>query len=503
MIYSVSSSAAALQLAEHMRASGTCNWFRGQTRNWPLQSSLSRRDEVGRNQARERLARFSDWISDVPELHGSVQTVDEIFGVAQHYGIPTNYVDFTTEPSVAGFFASHEPPPTKTDGDVSCITCVNTEELARVWEAVRQVRTEWPPFAEVHVNVPELWRIQAQRGVFLFYPFDEGFEASIFNFDRICFPPAESAGEISALIAEEDIYPTQQSDLEILLDQYFMLERMARGNEALRAAAFTITFPSLPDGIDAECFGPVGLPEHDSWRPDRLAGWSLPAPEHWTAISKAPELEVKWPPGAGTSESREKLADHLAHQIGRVPECRKGPVRWKHLRESGEDFNFISTSMSFFWDGVRRWPFSNDDVSHGLATAAVFAEMIAAEPRAQADPDLAGSLAARCLGSDDTIEVEVGMADGSYTRGWAVPEDLDAAIRDDFASYLNDTWRPRINSIRSKLQISNVPQRTFVFERLATVFARQIVPTQVVHRASTTGQARLYNPARAISFGLP
>jgi len=46
MIHQASSLAEAQQLAEHMRASGACNWFRGQTRNWPLQSSLSRRAEA-------------------------------------------------------------------------------------------------------------------------------------------------------------------------------------------------------------------------------------------------------------------------------------------------------------------------------------------------------------------------------------------------------------------------------------------------------------------------
>jgi hypothetical protein len=106
------------------------------------------------------------------------------------------------------------------------------------------------------------------------------------------------------------------------------------------------------------------------------------------------------------------------------------------------------------------------------------------------------------LGSS-TVEVEIAMADGSYTRGWAASHDLNAAVRDDFSLYLNDQWRHQIDSIWSILQVSIVPQRTFVFERLATVFARQIVPTQVVHRGSQTGKARLYNPARATQLGLP
>jgi len=101
---------------------------------------------------------------------------------------PPNYVDFTTEPAVAAFFAAHDSAPNTSADDLSCIICVNTRELSRVSESVRTVRPEWPAFAEVHIDVPELWRIQSQHGVFLFYPFDEGFERNIFDFDRICFP---------------------------------------------------------------------------------------------------------------------------------------------------------------------------------------------------------------------------------------------------------------------------------------------------------------------------
>ena len=66
--------------------------------------------------------------------------------------------------------------------------------------------------------------------------------------------------------------------------------------------------------------------------------------------------------------------------------------------------------------------------------------MVANEPAALNDGGLADALAARCL--DDAIEVEAGMADGSSARGHGKPSDLHAAVREDFADFLTDTWPP-------------------------------------------------------------
>ena len=116
MIYSVSGLAEAVELAEELRASRMCDWFRGQTRNWPLQSSFVRRDNAGQEVARERLARFHGWLQGVPELDAIAANTDAVLAVAQHYGIPTNLVDFTTEPSVAAFFAGARSPATQGGG---------------------------------------------------------------------------------------------------------------------------------------------------------------------------------------------------------------------------------------------------------------------------------------------------------------------------------------------------------------------------------------------------
>lgn len=42
MLYKASDVASAVKMAEDMKRRGTHDWFRGQTRNWTLQSSLNR-----------------------------------------------------------------------------------------------------------------------------------------------------------------------------------------------------------------------------------------------------------------------------------------------------------------------------------------------------------------------------------------------------------------------------------------------------------------------------
>jgi hypothetical protein len=492
--------AGALELAEELRAAGACDWFRGQTRNWPLLSSFGRRDEAGQQEARERLGRFVAWLEEVPELAAIAADRDAALAVAQHYGIPTNLVDFTTEPAVAAFFAAHDPPAFRADEDTSCIVCLDTAELASLWETVGAARPELPEPAAIRVEIDELWRLQSQRGAFLFFPFDEGFERTLFAFDRIVFPPADD-GELAGLIPVEDVYPTQKSELEILLDRYFMLERMREGDAAIDRDAFFVIDVGLEDGIERECFGPAGLPVRDSWSGARLAAWETPAAERWTAVSEAPELRVAWPSGDDPAGVRAALAERLAAALAAHLVWRAGPVRWEHAGDvPGGDLDRVSDAMSLLWDGLRRWPFADGDVATGLATAAVLAAMVAADPRAVLDAD---ELATAALGPGAAIGVEIGMGDGSYTRGYASAATLEAAVRGDFAAFLNDEWRPQIDSIWSILEVARVPCRVFRFDALAGVFAREIAATQVALRGEESGKARLCNPAQAESLGLP
>jgi hypothetical protein len=403
-------------------------------------------------------------------------------------------MDFTTEPRIAAFFATHRSPAGLGNQEYSCIICVNTHELQDFWSSIARVRPDWPEPRRVGVDVSELWRLQAQRGIFLFLPYED-FER-IYDFDRIYFPAQSSI----PLIPEEDVYPKQKSDLEILLDQYFMLERMAEGDQILAETidkfAVRVQAEGLPEGIEKACFGKAGLPVLNSWSEVNLQAWREPTPERWSEYSKAPRVGIELPPLEDPAKQLSRMARTLTEQLMTQPELRKGPVIW---RCGGEVF--VEESLRLFWDGARRWPYKDEDLATGLSLVAVFALLVSRSPRAQHYPHIAEELATCCLGH--VIEVEIGMIDGSYTRGYARRSDLARAVRTDFTQYLNDEWRPQITKIQHVLQIATVPSRVFNFDPLATVFIQQVVPTQVVLRGESSGKARLYSIARAASLALP
>ena len=101
--------AAAVTQADEMKRLGTHDVFRGQTKNLTLQSSLNR-DPQRREASVARAKTFLSWVQRTRGLESLWDDADAAVAVAQHYGILTNFIDFTTEPGVAGYFASEGAP---------------------------------------------------------------------------------------------------------------------------------------------------------------------------------------------------------------------------------------------------------------------------------------------------------------------------------------------------------------------------------------------------------
>lgn len=493
----------ALDTAEQMKVAGTADLFRGQTRPWPLLSSFVRRSAADRAAAIERFERFLGWLDQEPVLASIAADDAKAIAVAQHYGLPTNFVDFTTEPRIAAFFAT-EPLPDDDQEDVSCIFCLNFAELKQLWDAVRTVRPTMPELRLVVPDVPELWRMQAQAGVFIEYPFDESFARHTFDFDRIVFPTERDPARLNSLVPERDIYPSQKSDLEVLLDQFFMLERMERGSAAFEdlrreGAVHLVVPPPSQDGIESEVFGEHGLPVHASWQATRLDHWRQPAPETWIPVSSAPELLLERGDGGNLPASIRRSAAQIEEALDQRPDLRGGPVRWSLPDIAARDAP--ARALELAWDGLRRWPYTSRDLALGLAATLEYGLLVGRHPPARTNGEYARELATECFG--EVIEVEVAMNDGSYARGFVSTDALEQAVRADFADFLNDRWRSQIRHVRHVLQVASSPSRAMVFDRLASLFCTQIVPTQVVLRDERSEKARLYNPARANRLGLP
>ncbi len=135
------------------------------------------RDDVDLTSAEERLDRFFGWIRSTTGLEAIASDERAMYAVVQHYGIPTHFVDFTTDPDVAACFAfdtRHEIPP----GSLSAIVSLDTEDLLRVALPDDMLK----PSCE-RIHVADLWRLRAQSGVFLVCPY-KCFEQVVYPFNR-------------------------------------------------------------------------------------------------------------------------------------------------------------------------------------------------------------------------------------------------------------------------------------------------------------------------------
>src|SRR5688572_19192188 len=101
-VFTVSDVDEAIELATYFRDQKRFDWFRGQTNaEWLPHTSLMRvllRDESAWETVhRPRVVRFYDWVAHTPGLSDLASDNDAIIAIAQHYGLPTHYLDFTTD----------------------------------------------------------------------------------------------------------------------------------------------------------------------------------------------------------------------------------------------------------------------------------------------------------------------------------------------------------------------------------------------------------------------
>ena len=429
----------AVELAEKFKKDGSHNWFRGQIDNWLVKTTLARLDKSLRESAIEKLERFYDWVKTTKGLEYIGENIDATMAVAQHYGLPTNYVDFSTEPKVAGFFASDYDKPL--DDKLSCIICLNTGNLERFWLAMPQ---NYPPPGFIKLNVPDLWRLDAQYGCFLYLPYDE-FE-KIYHFDRILFPKTNIALEIK----KEDVYPKRKSNLEILLGQYFMTERLIEGTKRFENNTNVISIPYSEWSKDIY---PNGIPEHSSWSPGNLEPWMLSPKEDFfeTNTSTNVATEIRVDNIDSLLDLPAKIQEQILEVFHKQPDIRNKLPNWTlHVKQddslSYENIShLINGYLNNLWDGLRFLPHSNNDIAYGLGMCIAYVLALKGDFRNPDSRHWEGA-ANKCL--NGPIEIEFGSIDGSYSRGFVSSNSLLDAVRPDLLNYVGETWKEKFKVIR-------------------------------------------------------
>jgi len=481
----------AVRAAQQLKRPGRPYWFRGQSKDWPLRSSLVRINPENRDVAMEKIARYEGWIKHTPGLENLAANTDATIAVAQHYGLPTNFVDFTTQPEIAGFFAS-ENAGSATAGDLGCIICLDVQDFKEFWQSLAE-RYRPPEFLEM--TVPDLWRLEAQHGCFLFCPYDN--MELLYDFDRILFPNTHPMRSVS----REEVYPERKSHLEVLLDQYFMNEDLIEAESAFRAGGVkSILLEAPKGGCDPDVF-PNGLPEHPSWAGGTLRPWLELYAEPFNKARTGVSFRIIVRDPRDTARVVREVSEQLLKELFELAGIRNKLVSW-HVELKADcglpdDFESgLSPRLARLWDGLRRLPHSDKDISLGVGLCVAFAAALGGDFRNQ-DGRHWERAADHCL--IKPVWLEFGAEDGSYSRGYVSEAGLAGAIRPDILSYVADHWRDSTEDVHGILQSAWNPRKTFDFGLLTPLFAREIAPYQVLERDT----AIFYSPARLVRLGMP
>jgi hypothetical protein len=192
-----------------------CDLFRGQVQDWPPAPSILRGLWSKPDEINDRWTRFRAWAESEPAV--ATYDLKSLWAIAQHYGLPSHMLDFSRNPRVAGFFATHG----KADRPEApeAIYCVNSAAVTAADSGGSSFARFYGLTAKVNlIEVSGLFRMDAQEGAFL--EISSEFWTSFFHPDVITFPrgrPVESP-------KEEDIYPAHKSDIEVLVEAFFARE---------------------------------------------------------------------------------------------------------------------------------------------------------------------------------------------------------------------------------------------------------------------------------------
>jgi hypothetical protein len=487
----------AVAVATELKRNGQYDWFRGQLREWNPASSLERKlhqNPDAQIEINAKLNRFFTWAQAYPALAYLLQeeNIDALVAVLQHYGVATSYIDFTTEPSIAGFFASDATTLPVEEGN-SVIYCLNTTDLVEFYDDLKIDKAFMHLQAmPVTVDVPNLWRLQSQHGHFLFANHSW---YQYYEMDRIVFPWSGTP----AYPSRDQIYPVHKSALEQSLDAYFFNEHRVESDAALRAMAEAAGKQSLfkhvaltePETYRKQSFiSPLVAAEH--WSDYALKDWFSSPVEHFDST-----VGRRIPVALRSDAAAPSPADQIRHSINSAlnlqPKIRAEAVEWSFTGlPSDVNEQLFSSSTRAAWNGMRNLPFTDNDIASAFSALVILCSLpdCQSSDGKRADQAFTGWIA-------DVIRVEFGSQDGSYSRAYCSDRGLFEALEPAWVANLREP--ESISSIHGAFKHTHDPRLMFDFKRLANIFAREIIPSQLALRRPVV----LFNPAHLEVLGLP
>jgi len=466
----------ALQLADELQLSGEYDLFRGQRHTFDIQPSILR-DGADKEVAANKLNEFAGWVHNIPDLHSLHDDPESILAVAQHYGIATPLLDFSYSSRIAGFFATDG----GIEGDTGTIICLNKKRFIDSWDDINRKHREQEGFVLtqiLEIDVTNLWRLAAQQGVFLRCHVGPDFLEMFSFFLHIYFP---QQGGIQVLDRNE-VYPREKSHLEVLLDQYFLIDsypERERQMEEFFGQVITVPEDSMTRDI-ASHFKGNKLPSHDaSWQTEYAQSWLSEPAERLPKEKRQIEVSLALP----EFNCPCTLEDHLMHNVTSVlDDAQKNGsayVNWTIVTEKGlyplyvdgegsiskerDEYTWFSVSemVNVIYAGMRNLPYTNHQVSRSIARY----------------------LAMLSFGVYEVIGDAFGIeTSGAHVRGrgYCNRTNIRKAIRDDFLDLLKPEILPPEGEIelRDLVYLARFVKSSYVFDRFVDLFVEDVIPSQ-------------------------
>ena len=440
--YDVENVTAAQKLAKSLLERGQYKYFRGQRdAKWKVQSTIARLNATEREAELDKLAAFYEWAHSSNKIAPYLHNDDKLLATAQHHAIAaTPFIDFTTEPGVAAWFATDN----AVAGDFGAIFMIEPNEVEDVFEAMTQSGIT---LRFVEPDVPNLWRLQSQRGLFLETQGDIDF---VWPLDRIVFPQNGKQPPIE----RNRIYPKDRSQLEQLLDQYVtMRQRQHTFHEFLNSGVRHYEVVT-PDDVTPTELDTTPLSEGYAGFPD----------ERWL------DMDIDSEPPISSHEELLSESSALLHTI---------QVRRSSTCLLTIDNQTIQSAIDSAWEGMRPHPYMAQQLFSTISTLVRYLRVFEAfEFDKGVGPDIE---APKLL--DSPIEIELGMFGGGSTRACVSSTRLWQSLTSSARELLGVETFPGTSALMGALDpYSARSLRLFDQNTLVDLFADEIIPWQIATR---------------------
>ena len=450
------------------------NLFRGQRKKWPILPSLFRGTRPERVLAESRLQRFLEWANDTSHLANLSAT--QLLAIAQHYGIPTSLIDITRSYSAAMFFATYD---AETDS--------TSTPTVFAWR--RSALEKLPSLEIVELVVPNLWRLEAQEGLFLKFKNEGELNLAASDTYEIEIPTKGIGSPYSA----NTFYPERKSGLESLLDLYHHREsgyqRRAEFEElAQRDTRFILLPYSCPDGWYASAFSDTKIAvkiDHD-------------LVNRWRISTRRPNPTVERDNSRVIVINGEAigLGSKIGDALDRFGSGTKYPTFELIVSEEAVINRKLSQIFNWVFDGLVAFPFSRESRLHSLVNSF---HLLRATPL-----DLDLSKAKRELRAlfGDCCTVRLAPENGLSSLASVSIRGLDDAVSRTALNSLRPFFRRLIGGRTREITcLCTNPALVFDFSRFVPLFAKQLIPVQALEHAQLCS-ANDWEPSAHIPWGV-